>query len=107
MLGLLAGSAQDEREARRKGFEQARSRSIKNGVYNGRAPFGYRKRDDGRLETDKPEAKIVLKVFEQREQERHLVDDHERLDRSTRLDVQDADHGPKVFDETSRRRPGY
>lgn len=84
MLGLLAGSAQDEREARRKGFEQARSRSIKNGVYNGRAPFGYRKRDDGRLETDKPEAKIVLKVFEQREQERHLVDDHERLDRSTR-----------------------
>jgi hypothetical protein len=49
----------------------------------------------------------VRKVFEQREQERHLVDDHERLDRSTRLDVQDAEHGPKVFDETSRRRPGY
>jgi len=66
MLGLLAGLAQDEREARQEGFEQARFRSIENGIYNGRAPFGYRKREDGRLEADKAEAKIVRKVFEQR-----------------------------------------
>jgi hypothetical protein len=37
------------------------------------------------------------------EQERHYVDAQERLDHGTRLDVQDAEHGPKVFDETRRR----
>jgi DNA invertase Pin-like site-specific DNA recombinase len=66
MLGLLAGFAEEELDARREGWRQARQRHVERGVPNGRAPFGYRKRPDGRLEVVKAEAKIVRQVFEQR-----------------------------------------
>jgi site-specific DNA recombinase len=66
MLGLLAGLAEEELDARREGWRQARERSVKRGVPNGRAPFGYCKRPDGRLEIVKSEAKIVRKLFKQR-----------------------------------------
>jgi site-specific DNA recombinase len=66
MLGLLAGLAEEELDARREGFRQARQRSVERGVPNGRAPLGYRKREDGRLEIVEREAKIVREVFEQR-----------------------------------------
>lgn len=66
MLGLLAGLAEEELDARREGWRQARARSVERGVPNGRAPFGYRKRPDGRLEVVEREAKIVRKVFKQR-----------------------------------------
>jgi site-specific DNA recombinase len=66
MLGLLAGLAEEELDARREGWRQARKRSVERGVPNGRAPLGYRKLKDGRLEVVEPEAKIVRKVFEQR-----------------------------------------
>lgn len=66
MLGLLAGLAEEELDARREGFREARARAVERGVPNGRAPFGYRKRPDGRLEVVKAEAKIVHKVFKQR-----------------------------------------
>jgi DNA invertase Pin-like site-specific DNA recombinase len=65
-LGFLSGFAQDQREQRREGWRQARQRSVERGAPNGRAPLGYRKRPDGRLELVEREAKIVRKVFEQR-----------------------------------------
>jgi site-specific DNA recombinase len=66
MLGLLAGLAEEELDARREGWRQARARSVERGVPNGRAPLGYRKRPDGLLQVVKSEARIVVKVFEQR-----------------------------------------
>ena len=66
MLGLLAGLAEEELDARREGWRQARARAVERGVPNGRAPFGYRKRRDGRLEVVEREAKIVRKVFKKR-----------------------------------------
>jgi site-specific DNA recombinase len=66
MLGLLAGLAEEELDARREGWRQARARAVERGVPNGRAPFGYRKRPDGRLEVVEREAKILRKVFKQR-----------------------------------------
>ena len=74
MLGLLAGLAQDEREARGEGFREARARFIERGASNGRAPFGYRKLKDGRLElvTGRPDALVCseecrrLRKIEQR-----------------------------------------
>jgi site-specific DNA recombinase len=66
MLGLLAGLAEEELDARREGWRQVRQRSVERGVPNGRAPFGYRKLEDGRLAIVKAEAKIVQKVFKQR-----------------------------------------
>jgi site-specific DNA recombinase len=66
LLGLLAGLAEEELDARREGWRQARARSVERGVPNGRAPLGYRKRKDGRLEVVKKDAKIVRKVFERR-----------------------------------------
>jgi predicted transcriptional regulator len=38
---------------RREGWREARERAVKRGVPNGRAPYGYRKRPDGRLEIDR------------------------------------------------------
>jgi DNA invertase Pin-like site-specific DNA recombinase len=66
MLGLLAGLAEEELDARREGWRQARKRSVERGVPNGRAPFGYCKLEDGRLAIVKADAKIVEKVFKQR-----------------------------------------
>ncbi len=67
MLGLLAGLAEEELDARREGWRQARQRHVEQGIPNGRAPLGYRKPDgSGRLEVVERDAKIVRKVFEQR-----------------------------------------
>ena len=56
MLGLLAGLAEEELDARREGWRQARARSVERGVPNGRAPLGYRKRptDASRSSRRKP-----------------------------------------------------
>jgi DNA invertase Pin-like site-specific DNA recombinase len=66
LLGLLAGLAEEELDARREGWREARKRSVERGVPNGRAPFGYEKLESGRLAIVKTEAKIVEKVFKQR-----------------------------------------
>ena len=68
MLGLLAGLAEEELDARREGWRQARARSVERGVPNGRAPLGYRKRPDGRLEIVEKEARVVRQAFKQRAQ---------------------------------------
>lgn len=61
VLGLLSGLAEEELDARSEGWREARERAVKRGVPNGRAPYGYRKRSDGRLEIDKEEAdRLVL-----------------------------------------------
>jgi len=67
LLGVLAGLAEDERMERSEGWRQARRHSVEQrGVPNGRAPFGYRKLEDGRPAIVKADAKIIVKVFEQR-----------------------------------------
>ena len=63
LLGLLAGLNEEELDARREGWRQARSRAVKRGVPNGRAPFGYRKRPDGRLEVVERHAAKVREAF--------------------------------------------
>jgi DNA invertase Pin-like site-specific DNA recombinase len=63
LLGLMAGLAEEELDARREGWRQARARSVERGVPNGRAPLGYRKRPDGRLEVVKADARKVLDAF--------------------------------------------
>jgi hypothetical protein len=56
LLGLMAGLAEEELDARREGWRQARARSVERGVPNGQAPLGYQKRPDGRLEVVKADA---------------------------------------------------
>lgn len=63
MLGLLAGMAEEELEARRQVWDESRRRSVERGVPNGRAPFGYRKRPDGRLEVVERETAKVREAF--------------------------------------------
>jgi hypothetical protein len=48
------------------GGRLALQRAVTRGAPNGRAPLGYRKLEDGRLEIVKRDAKIVRKVFRQR-----------------------------------------
>jgi site-specific DNA recombinase len=67
LLGLMLGLAEEELDARREGWRQARERAvIENGIPNGRAPVGYRKRPDGRLEVVEREARKVREAFEMR-----------------------------------------
>lgn len=63
MLGFLLGWAEEELDQRREGWAQARSRAVKRGVPNGRAPLGYRKRPDGRLEVVERQAAKVREAF--------------------------------------------
>lgn len=63
---ILAAVAEWERTRRGDDWEAARRNAVERGVPNGRAPFGYRKSPDGRLEVDKGEAKIVLRAFQRR-----------------------------------------
>jgi site-specific DNA recombinase len=44
MLGLMAGLVEEELDARRQGWSEARRRALERGVPNGRVPLGYRKR---------------------------------------------------------------
>ena len=67
LLGLLSGLAEEELDARREGWREARERAIGRGVPNGRAPYGYRKRPDGRLEVDRPKAeRLVVEAYKLR-----------------------------------------
>jgi site-specific DNA recombinase len=49
MLGILAGLAEDQRDARREGWAQARSRAITRGAYPTKTPYGYGRDDEGKL----------------------------------------------------------
>ena len=62
LLGLLSGLAEEELDARREGWREARERAIGRGVPNGRAPYGYRKRRDGRLEVNNAKAARLVQA---------------------------------------------
>jgi site-specific DNA recombinase len=68
MLGLMAGLAEEELDARRQGWSEARRRALERGVPNGRVPLGYRKRPDGRPEIGKRQAAKVREAFKLRAQ---------------------------------------
>ena len=60
---VLAAVAEWERRRRGDDWEAARRNAIERGIPNGRAPFGYRKRPDGRLEVAEAEAELVRESF--------------------------------------------
>ena len=66
LLGLLAGLAEEELDARRQGWAEARSRAVDRGASPGRAPIGYRKGKGGSFVVHPAEARKVRDVFERR-----------------------------------------
>lgn len=66
VANVLGSVAQWERKRRADDWQVARRNAISRGVPNGRAPFGYRKRPDGRLEVNEDKAAIVREAFRQR-----------------------------------------
>lgn len=67
MLGLLAGLAEDELDARRAGFDEAQGRAVARGVHiASRTPTGYRRRKDGRLEPNPKAAASIAELFHRR-----------------------------------------
>jgi DNA invertase Pin-like site-specific DNA recombinase len=66
LLGLLAGLAEEQLDARREDFAEARRRAIERGVYVAAAPPGYRRGPDGRLVVHEREARKVREAFERR-----------------------------------------
>lgn len=66
LLGLLAGLAEEQLDARREDFEQARRRAVERGVQVAAAPVGYRRAPDGRLVVHEREAARVRDAFERR-----------------------------------------
>lgn len=63
VANVLGSVAEWERERRAVDWDAARRNSVARGVPNGRAPIGYVKRPDGRLEIDEPKAKLVREAF--------------------------------------------
>jgi site-specific DNA recombinase len=63
LLGLMSGLAEEELDARREGWRQARERAIGRGVPNGRVPYGLRKRPDGRPEIVSSKAARLREAF--------------------------------------------
>ena len=66
VANVLGSVAQWERKRRAEDWEAARRNAVGRGIVNGRAPFGYRKGDGGRLVVVEHEAAIVRQAFELR-----------------------------------------
>jgi DNA invertase Pin-like site-specific DNA recombinase len=66
LIGLLGGLAEEELDARRDGWDEARRRAVERGVQVAAAPVGYRKGRDGRLVVYEREAQKVREIFERR-----------------------------------------
>jgi site-specific DNA recombinase len=66
VANVLGSVAQWERKRRADDWDIARRNAVARGIPNGRAPVGYRKRPDGRLEIHEAEARIVRDAFRQR-----------------------------------------
>jgi DNA invertase Pin-like site-specific DNA recombinase len=66
ILGFLLGWAEEELDARRAGWREARERAAARGVWPTRVPIGYVKGADGRLEVDPETAPVVAEVFRMR-----------------------------------------
>ncbi len=63
-LGLLAGLAEEELDARREGFAVSRKSAVERGIHvASRTPTGYRKREDKRLEPDPVAAPVIRDLF--------------------------------------------
>ena len=65
VANVLGSVAQWERKRRADDWDAARRNAVQRGIANGRAPFGYRKGADGRMEIVEPEAKNVRDAFRQ------------------------------------------
>lgn len=63
---VLAAVAEWERRRRGDDWATARRNAVERGIPNGRAPYGYRKRPDGRLEEVDRQAKRVREAFQRR-----------------------------------------
>lgn len=66
VASVLASVAEWELDRHTGNWESTRRNFIERGVPNGRAPIGYRKRPDGRLEVAEGEAALVREAFRQR-----------------------------------------
>ncbi len=66
VANLIGSVAQWERKRRRDDWAVAQRNANERGVPNGRAPTGYRKRTDGRLEIDEQAAAKVREAFRRR-----------------------------------------
>jgi site-specific DNA recombinase len=67
MLGFLLGWAEEERDQRRQGWDEAQGRAVARGVHvASRTPTGYRKRQDGRLEPDPAAVGTIRQLFKRR-----------------------------------------
>ena len=66
VANVLGSVAQWERKRRAEDWDTARRNAVGRGVPNGRAPFGYRKNDGGRLEVVPEAAAVVRDAFERR-----------------------------------------
>lgn len=67
VLNMMLSIAQWELERIGASWAEARSRAIARGVHiGGNVPFGYSKREDGRLEVDLVAGRLVTEVFERR-----------------------------------------
>jgi site-specific DNA recombinase len=67
MLGFLLGWAEEEKDQRRAGWNEAQSRAVARGVHvASRTPTGYRKREDGRLEHDPAAVAVIRELFRRR-----------------------------------------
>src|SRR5262245_4094273 len=64
LLGLLAGFAEEERDAKRQGWDQARASAVEHGTHiASRVPTGYRRRADKRLEPEPVAAHAIRELF--------------------------------------------
>ena len=66
VANLIGSVAQWERKRRRDDWAVAQRNAVERGVPNGRAPRGYRKRPDGRLEIDEEAVAKVRDAFRRR-----------------------------------------
>jgi len=66
LLGLLLGLAEEELDARREGWVQAKERAIARGATIGPVPIGYRKNGNGTLAVVPEDAARVVDAFERR-----------------------------------------
>jgi DNA invertase Pin-like site-specific DNA recombinase len=66
LFNMRMAIAEEALDRTRANYQASVDRAASRGVYVAMAPFGYRKRDDGKLEIVEPEAKVVRELFRRR-----------------------------------------
>jgi DNA invertase Pin-like site-specific DNA recombinase len=66
VMRIMLSMAEWELDRIRENWSVARGRAVARGVFPTAAPFGYRRRPDGRLEPDGPRARMVTELFRRR-----------------------------------------